>query len=1016
MLFDGTRTWRDPTAVSLNRLPIRPAMTPCPDVATARRGDPTASPWWRSLDGTWDFELLDRPGALTPGHLTELGTGEQIEVPGAWTTQGHGAPQYTNVAMPFAGEPPEVPEDNPTGVYRRRIEIPAEWRDRRTVIRVGAAESMVFVYLDGAAVGYGTDSRLPSEFDLTGHVKSGGTHTLALVVLKWSASTWIEDQDQWWHGGIQRSVSMHSTAAAHISETKLVPGLDPIPRPGGTGTGTLDIALAIVGPPRTGSGWTVEVRVDGPRRATLATTGRMVVPHWNADGMLEQMAGAMFTEPGVVRGRLELRDVQPWSAEYPTLYPVFMILRDPDGAVVEVNSLRTGFRAVEVRDRQLLINGAPVILRGVNIHEHDPQRGRAVGREQTERDLAMIKSANLNAVRAAHYPHDEHFAELCDELGLYVIDEADVESHGRQWSICHDPRFGPAIVERVRRMAQRDVHHPSVIVWSLGNESGYGPPHDEAAAFLRRWDPSRPLHYEGPFMFDLGAEAPVSDIVCPMYTSVSEVVEWAERAEDPCRPLILCEYSHAMGNACGSLMDYDEAFETHEGLQGGFIWEWVEHGIPVDGMTGPDGAPGWGYGGDFGDDSREGNFVLDGLVAADREPHPVLQDIRFLGRPVRCSLVDVGTRSVKVALDNRRWFTDTSDLQGEWELTADGEVVAHGDLPAQPIRARGRRTATLSWSAGAPVPGAEHLITLRWRQSERTRWAPKGMVVAWDQFPAAVHTRPTGELPRRSPSGPGLPPSFLESWTPALFRALTDNDGISQGWMRGLNGSLERWVDQLGLDRCTWDAVAGELKAPSVAAPLKVSFTTEVLDGGWHRLQFCFDLPGELDDPPRLGVVWELPSELERLDWYGDGPLDCYPDRRVGALAGRWRSTVSEQYVGYGMPQEHGHHTAMRWVALRGPDAGLLVVGDGTQGFSARHHSDDELWRAAHTWDLIDLAAARSTFLALDVAQRGLGQSSLGEEAGERFRIRAGRHRMELMVRGLGPRENPATLYSTRPR
>jgi beta-galactosidase len=1030
---------------------MRPAgWVPCPDISTARavsgrgskRGggsDRSASPWWSSLDGDWDFELLDRPEALDATHLGVGALASTAEVPGAWTTQGHGNPIYTNVAMPFAGEPPAVPDDNPTAVYRRTIEVPAGWRGRRVVLQVGAAESMAMVYLDGHFVGFGTDTHLSGDFDLSAVVEPGASHTLALVVPRWSAGTWLEDQDQWFHGGLQRSVALYSTAETRVATAKVTGGLAGLPgRPGGSTTGTLEVDLLVEGPGCTEPGWTVGVRLETLRGRELASSADLEVPHWDDSELFLQLAGSMFTESGRVRTHLDVPGITPWSAENPELYRVVVTLADPNGAPVEVGALSVGFRTVEVLDRQLLINGAPVVLRGVNMHEHDPLRGRAVGREHARRDLVMLKGANLNAVRGAHYPHAEHFAELCDELGLYVIDEANVESHAREWSLCHDSRFDAAVLARVMRMAERDVHHPSVIMWSLGNESGYGRAHDAAAAALRRFDGSRPLHYEGPFMFDLDAEAPVSDVVCPMYTPVEEIVDWAQRSEDPRRPLILCEYSHAMGNACGSLVDYDDAFENHDGLQGGFIWEWCEHGIPVPGgATGPSGAPSWGYAGDFGTDSEEGNFVLDGLVGADRNPHPALEEVRYLGRPVRARLVSSAPGRAEVDLTNQRWFSDTSDLHGHWELSVDGEVVAVGELPKRPIVSRGTIRKVLRWRRDLQIPGAELHLTVRWTLAVATAWAPEGHVVGWDQFAldgrigsAAVPDR-TATTTATESTGAVLSGFVPFAFTPSVFRALTDNDGIAAGWMRGLNGSLARWVDELGLDRCSWDPDEGLLQPGADVPPVRVNAKLSDAGGGWQRLKVDFELPEELADPPRLGITWQLPASLEYLEFFADGPFDCYPDRRSAAVAGRWRSTASDQYVDYGMPQEHGHHTGLRWVALRtrrgGP--GLLVVagptpdrqgpGAGGVGFSARHHSDAELWSALHTGDLTPLDDATATWLSVDVAQRGLGQSSLGPETSEQYRIPAGTYHLDLLLRHLrgggSLNADPASLYARRP-
>ncbi len=1029
---------------------MRPAgWIPCPDLRTARSvsgtrsgagGASGGSPWCLSLDGEWDFELLERPDDLTIWQLLDGELSSRSEVPGAWTMDGHGNPIYTNVVMPFPGEPPAVPDDNPTAVYRRTFEVPVEWEGRRVLLQVGSAESIVMVYCDGEFVGFGTDSRLASEFDLTPFTAARRPHTLALVVPRWSVGTWLEDQDQWFHGGLQRSVSLISTAATRISTARITGGLAGVPRGRGRPTtGTLDVDLLVEGPACSEAGWSIDVVVETMRGGELARSGSLEVPHWDDSEMFLSMAGSMFTEAGRVRTNLEVPAISPWSAEQPALYRTVVTLRDPSGEVVEVDALRVGFRKVEVADRKLLINGVPVVLRGVNVHEHDPNHGRAVSPEHTLADLRMIKAANLNAVRASHYPHGEHFAALCDELGLYIVDEANVESHARQWSLCHDSRFDSAVLARVVRMAERDHHHPSVIMWSLGNESGYGQAHDAAAAMLRRIDPSRPLHYEGPFMFDLAAEAPVSDIVCPMYTPVPEIIEWSERSEDQRRPLILCEYSHAMGNACGGLTDYDDAFESRDGLQGGFIWEWCEHGIPTpDGARGPTGAPSWGYAGDFGDNAQEGNFVLDGLVGAGRAPHPVLEEVRYLGRPVRASLLGTGPGRAEVELVNQRWFTDTSDLVGSWELSMDGEPVSAGALPARPLAPRQALRTVLRWRRALQRADGEYHLTLRWRLRARSSWAPRGHVVGWEQFSIPVHGNATNDPATASGSSMsgrsdivadvgthrshrrrsgGQAAGFVPfDFEPSIFRALTDNDGIRAGWMRTLNGSLKRWVDQLGLDRCVWDPDAGTLQPDSAVPPLRVDARLSAAGGSWQRMELDFELPEELADPPRLGAVWKLPADLEYLEFFAEGPGDCYPDRRSAALSGRWRSTVSDEYVDYGMPQEHGHHTGLRWVALRtrrsGP--GLMVVAECDCGFSARHHSDGELWGAMHTGDLRPLSEAEHTWLSVDIAQRGLGQSSLGPETLDRYRIPAGHHRLTLLIRDLVSHEDPSELYRRR--
>ncbi|MFM7063035.1 MAG: glycoside hydrolase family 2 TIM barrel-domain containing protein [Actinomycetes bacterium] len=1035
MLHDGSRTWTDPQVTSIGRLPISTPLVPFPTAAEADPDDPSASPWWRSLDGTWQFHLARRPdqvprGFESPG-FDDTGW-EQISVPGAWTTQAlartdrsrwFDLPHYTNVQMPFDCEPPGVPEDNPTGAYRTSFSVPRNWAGRRVVLRLGAAESAAYLWVNGALVGMATDSRLPSEFDITAHVRAGRRATVAVAVVKWSAATWVEDQDQWWHGGIQRSVTVPATAPSYLASTWLVPGLaDDLT------TGTLDVDVQVDGPARREHGWTVEVAVATPRGRRLATTGRLATGVWDGSSPAAATISAMFTEPGRARTRLEVPGVRPWSHEDPQRYRVTVELRDPSGAVVEAGARWTGFRSVVVRDRALLVNGQPVELHGVNLHEHDPSLGRAVTREQTRLDLLLMKAHHLNAVRAAHYPHDEHLAELCDELGLYLVDEANVETHARQASLCHDPRFDGVVEERVRRMVQRDAAHPSIIMWSLGNESGYGPAHDAAAAWVRRTDPSRPLHYEGPLMHDLAAEAPVTDVVCPMYPSIDDAVARAALVTDDRRPVVLCEYSHAMGNSSGSLADYRRAVRETPGFQGGFIWEWLEHGLPLQGRTGPSGRPVWGYGGDFGDDPHDANFVCDGLVAADRMTYPELAEVRWLGRPVEVVPVDAGRGRVRIT--SHRWFTTLADLRGRWRVEVDGTTVATGTLDVADLGAQSSRVVDLSadpaWVRPAGPPGAAATLSVEWVQRRATEWFPAGSLVGWDQMPVPVRTSHTAvPVPRARALVPvGERTVDQAPWAPTVYRALTDNDGLRVGWLRGIQGQVLRWVDTLGLDRVDWvhspprrrragdDVVTtttGELRLAGAAPAVRVRHRTVARPDGWTLLDVVLTVPPALTDLPRVGLELELPGTWEHLEWQGDGPHESYPDRCASVRHGRWTSTVSDQYVDFVVPQEHGRHGGLDWVAVRDDRCGLLVVArrEGLS-FTARHHADAELWAATHTDDLSPLAGAARTWLYVDAAHRGLGTAACGPDALDRYRVGAGRFTVSTWCRDLGPGDDAA--------
>jgi beta-galactosidase len=545
------RPWTDPEVVSIGRLPMRPPSTAFPDLASARAGDRAASPWWRALDGRWRFRLHDHPDRVTPGDVRGDASGggwTTVAVPGNWTLQGVGdLPHYTNVEMPFPGPPPALPTRNPTGVHRRSFTVPARWRGRRIVVHVGGAESVHAVFVNGRFVGYGTDSRLASEYDVTEHVDVG-RNELAIVVVRYSAQSYVEDQDQWWMAGLHREVFVEARAATHVHALVCTADLRP------DGTGVADVRVILGGDPP-GPGWRVRTWVETLGGSRLAPIGGGDVPH--------RFAQAYLFNGHQVVARFEVPRARPWTPETPDRVRVVAELVDPSGATVEVHARRVGFRRVEIAGGELRVNGRRITIHGVNRHDHHPDRGKAVTVDDMRDDLLAMRRLNITAVRCSHYPNDPRFLDLCDELGMYVVDEANIESHAYNTSLCHDPRYRSTWLARGSRMVERDVDHPSVIMWSLGNESGFGAHHDALAGWIRRADPSRPLHDEGAVFhagWDDGGRA-VTDVVCPMYPTIDAIAGY--RGD---RPLVMCEYSHAMGNSNGSLADYWDAIAANRRL------------------------------------------------------------------------------------------------------------------------------------------------------------------------------------------------------------------------------------------------------------------------------------------------------------------------------------------------------------------------------------------------------------------------------------------------------------------
>ena len=1042
----GVPTWMHPQTVSMGRLPMRATLTPYPDEAQALARGP--SPWVRSLSGTWRFTLAESPEAVSADfaapNFDDSGWTD-LPLPSNWTMHRFDRPHYTNVQMPFAGAPPHVPAANPTGLYRRAFEVPADWVGRRIVLEVGGAESVLYVWVNGQAIGMGKDSRLPQAFDITANVRPGEPNLVALAVIKWSDASFVEDQDQWWMGGVFRDVVLYTTEPTYIADVfaRAEPDADLK-----DGTLRVDVKVGFQGGPQ--DGWGVRIQLFDTAGEPLAAEPPLAPVR--ADPALQNPYRGPLAQVGL-QARIEAPAL--WSAEAPNLYTVVVSLVRPDAeAVVEATSCRVGFRRVEIGDRELRINGQPVLIAGMNRHEHDAERGKAVMREAMLADIRLMKQFNVNAVRLSHYPNAEAWYDLCDEYGLYLIDETNLEAHAFLHQLCRDPRYAAQFVERALRMVERDKNHPSVICWSLGNESGYGPNHDAMAGWIRAADPTRPLHYEGavwgwdgqplgPWMERRIEAAPgafASDLVCPMYPPIADIVRWAEK-NDPAdrRPMILCEYSHAMGNSNGSLSDYWDAFETHHGLQGGFIWEWCDHALV---QRLPDGTTRLAYGGDFGDAPNDLNFCCDGIVAADRTPHPALWEFKTLAQPVAARWADEGAGRLEVR--NKRYFTDLGDLAASWVLEIDGVEAASGEIDLPPIPPRHGAVVAVPLSGPSVAPGQEAFLTLRFALKAATMWAEAGHEVAWAQLPVALAVAETpaaaapqpGRLQVRDEgdavvvAGEAFDIAFSRAegrmtrlaWRNHLligagprlqvWRGPTDNDGI-KGMTRGEGRkALTRWRAQ-GLDALTLhppqlsvveadgQVVVSVVQLASCAAAddaIIHRHRYEIASDGRVRVTNRFKVHEALADLPRLGVTMTLPAGFEALEWFGLGPGDTYADRQRAGRVGRFTSTVADQYTAYVMPQEHGNHAGLRWLALRSDGAGVKLTPAQPCDGSASHFAPDDLYAATHAEEL---RPRPEVIVNLDVGQRGLGTASCGPDTLDPYKIAAGEHELVFEVEPL---------------
>lgn len=983
----------DPAALSaaVGRLPIH-----------AVRRSPAVS-----LDGAWQFQLLASDGA----ELDETWT--PVTVPELWTMRSEDdTVHYTNVPMPFDEVPPMVPARNPVGVYRRVVQL--DRRDgRRTVLHIGAAEGLLRVAINGVAVGTSTDSHLEAEFDIT-DVMVSGDNIVELRIAKWSAQTYLEDQDQWWQSGISRSVFVYDVPERRIEDVVVVADYD-----AATGLGSLrvDVHTHGVAEGWNADGWTVEVDALGetrsvpvpprqqaqsipkPRNARAERPAPMLPPDF-MDLLSIRAAGAPVPErfaaiagqfaqtmthgavAGVARDERSGLVVSPWTAETPHLEPVVARLIDPQGELVDEARVRVGFRRVEIIGRDLLVNGGRILIQGVNRHDIDPQTGRVMSRERMREELSLLKRFNVNAIRTAHYPNDPYLLDLCDEFGFYVVDEADIEGHAFAGTLADDPRYLPAFHERYSRMVIRDRNHPSVIAWSLGNETGYGAAHDALAAWSRRFDPSRPVHYEGAISNDWHGGRAATDIVCPMYPSYASLEAWAAdpRAD---RPLILCEYAYSQGNGTGGFDRYWELFETLPGLQGGFIWEFLDHALDPD-------SDGHGkYGGDFGDEPNDGKIMLNGVVFSDLTPKPAFWEMRAVFAPVRIdSGIDDARRGV-VRIRNRQTFADLEAFS--FAVRVDS-TEGNGPLtPLEEVSAVAGESVDVRLPAGlvAALEQPETLaLSLVVTTAQTTDWAEAGTEVVTVQLAVARTLAPlptAGRPPTLDERGRLDHPLLAAPPALSLWRALTENDesfALDNRFVRSGFFALE--PEDVAVD--------DDAHGTTVTTTYRAAFGDEVV----HRSRiscvgendWVFDeeviLPEGTSDGLRVGVEFEFVGGLDSASWIGLGPEENYPDRRRGALLGRWERSIDELAVPYLYPQHHGTRGGVTALALSGPVGNVEITADREVHATVTRHTVSELEEADHWWKLPE---SSRTVVAIDIAHRGVGMAALGPDVTPEYRL-----------------------------
>ncbi len=1005
----SSEDWENPELTGRNNLPPHAMMVICPDERTARRigavcnEERVKSPFYLSLNGDWKYHYAtNHAGRVEDFWKPEFDDSpwDILPVPSNVEMHGYGIPIYVNIRYPWQEpwSPPSIPALDPNNTvnsYRRTFSVPRAWSGRRVLLTFDGVNSYFDVWINGQHVGMGKDSRTPVEFDITPFLRSG-KNLVAVENFRWCDGSYLEDQDFWRLSGIFRDVYLWSPPTRHIRDFAVQSRLE-------EAGGRLKLDVMVEDAGRDGGDVSVEGLLFSPE-------GRRVA----------DLKANLTTVPGTnVAATVESTVPQPaaWTAETPNLHLLLLTLKDSDGRALEVIPVRVGFRTVVIRDGNLLVNGRRILVKGVDRHETDPDRGQAITVEGMIRDIELMKRNHINTVRTSHYPNQPAWYDLCDRYGLYLIDEANIESHGMGYgrnTLARRPEWLAAHMNRTVRMVERDKNHPSIIIWSLGNEAGNGPNFEATYRWIKQRDATRPVQYErAELAFN-------TDIYCPMYARPEHLRRYSE-ADDRPKPLILCEYSHAMGNSSGNMHLYWDLIYNQPHLQGGCIWDWVDQGLRQ--AQGP--LPRehfspvsrnkpffWAYGGDFGPPGTpsDDNFCDNGLVTPDRQPHPGLHQVAHIYQYIHCRPGDPAARTLEVV--NRYDFTNLKNFAlAEWHLTGDGRILQSGRLPVPDLAAGQGTVVPMPFKDFTPERGVDYFVDVEWRLKDDQIWARAGQEIAWDQvrLPDAAAAQPeskpeqgAGAAPRalrirQSPDrleieardftvafdrGAGTLTSFkigdtecIESpLRPDFWRAPTDNDRgrdmvKSQGLWRSLSDSVH--LRDSSIRQESTGAVIRFVHEFN-AAPVTWETTYRVGTDGVEviaKLQVPAD--AKLPPVPRCGMQMVLPAGFDRIEWLGPGPHETYCDR-MDALVGRYHGRVGEQfYQDYSEPGESGNKVDVRWVAIsRSGGEGLLAVGLPTLSVNASHHTTEDLEHAKHPFQL---PKREVTILNLDGQQQGVG-------------------------------------------
>ncbi|PXY39318.1 beta-galactosidase [Flavobacterium cheongpyeongense] len=985
--------WENPQIVDRGKEAGRTSFLLFSNEAELKANNPLKSALYQSLNGSWKFNIVQNPSQRPADFYTTNfndADWKNIQVPSNWELQGYDIPIYTNIVYPFPKNPPFIGGDyNPVGSYRRTFTVADSWNDKEIILHFGSISGYARVFLNGKEVGMTKASKTPAEFNITPFLKKG-ENLIAVQVFRWHDGSYLEDQDFWRLTGIERDVYLQAMPKTTVWDYFVKSELDDQYK---NGVFNLDVTLK----------YFEKNKIKNPsvKAELFDKEGNTVYAESKKLNPKEQKISFATT----------IQNVKQWNAETPNLYRYTITLLDDKGKILEIISKKTGFRKVEIKDARLLVNGKVVMVKGVNIHEHDEVSGHVPNEKTTLKDLQLMKEHNINAIRMSHYPHDPHIYDLCDEYGFYVVDEANIETHGMgaEWQSNFDktkhpaylPEWVPAHLDRIKRMFETDKNHPSIIVWSLGNECGNGPVFYDAYDWLKQTDSTRPVQFEQ------AGENRNTDIVAPMYPGIKSMKNYAE--SDKTRPYIMCEYSHAMGNSSGNFQEYWDIINSSKRMQGGFIWDWVDQGIK---SKTEKGKVFWAYGGDLGGANlhNDENFCANGLVSADRIPHPGFLEVKKVYQNIHFQF----NNENELAVTNLFNFINLSNYTFKWQLVKDGAITKTGafNLSANP-----GETKKTVLDFGITDNNAEYFLNVFAVSKEDEPLVAKGHEFAREQFKVGKgdyfankaiaqnkailkHSVKNNVLFFESESSTGefdLQKGEILKYNlkevenviitnfpkPYFWRAPTDNDFGS-----GMQHKLEIWkeasknptVVSVNLDKNTAEGLSVKVtyKLAQADAPYTVNYLIQ--NNGSIKVTAAIDMAGkDLPELPRFGMRLKLNGAFDHLDYYGRGPWENYSDRNSASFLGEYADKVVNQYTrNYIRPQEAGYKTDVRWLTLKNNKGqGIKIEGLQTLGFSALNIPTEDLdpgktKAQRHPSDL-DLDSKEAVYLHLDYKQRGLG-------------------------------------------